>query len=251
MKRATTMATDPDLQPLARGGVYRFLSLLFADPVDSRAPVLRDQLPLLLAGLELLGDDHARAVAEEVAAALDGLDAPALRDSYRRCFGHAISKECPPYESEYGVAHVFQKSQCLADIAGFYRAFGLDLAADFHDRADHISAELDFMQWLCLKTAHAAGAPERLQICENAQRGFLQDHLGRWAASFAARTQCTGSGSFHALGATLLAVFVQAEMRDFELPPPPVVGLAEGSESQGNAETGCAGCAVSTAPLEL
>lgn len=245
------MAADTELQPLARSGVYRFLSLLFADPVDSRAPALREQLPLLLAGLELLGDEDARVVAEQVAAALAGLDAAALRDSYRRCFGHAISKECPPYESEYGVAHVFQKSQCLADIAGFYRAFGLELATDFHDRADHLSAELDFMQWLCLKTAHAAGAPERLRICEDAQSGFLNDHLGRWTPSFAARARDTGNGSFHALGATLLAAFVAAEMRDFGLPAAPTVGLAEEVGSQGEAETGCAGCAVSTAPLDL
>ena len=94
----------------------------------------------------MLGDHDGLTAADAMGSVLDTQTTDHLQASYLECFGHTISKECPPYETEYGQAHIFEKSQSLADIAGFYQAFGVDLAPDLNDRLDHISVELEFMQ---------------------------------------------------------------------------------------------------------
>jgi nitrate reductase assembly molybdenum cofactor insertion protein NarJ len=74
----------------------------------------------------------------------------------------------------------------LADIAGFYSAFGLAVS---RERPDHIVAELEFMSFLLLSEAEARtdGEPERAEIAADAARVFLRDHLGTWVTAWASR----------------------------------------------------------------
>jgi len=76
----------------------------------------------------------------------------------------------------------------MADIAGFYRAFGLENSGE---RADHICLELEFMRLLALKEARALmdGLGEKAAVCVSAQRGFLASHLGRWARALSAAAE--------------------------------------------------------------
>jgi len=98
---------------------------------------------------------------------------------------HAL---CPPYESSYSLAGM---EQSLADIAGFHRAFGVQMSPEAHERVDHIGSELEFMAVLCAKEAHAFrnALTEQAEICRSARAAFLTDHLGAWALMFAARVQ--------------------------------------------------------------
>ena len=84
-----------------------------------------------------------------------------------------------PYESEHSKTHDFSKANLLADIMGFYRAFGVEPT---NDRADHISAELEFMHLLAVKEMHASGKgdSENASICRQASESFLREHLGSW-----------------------------------------------------------------------
>ncbi len=74
----------------------------------------------------------------------------------------------------------------LADIAGFYSAFGF---AVHHDRPDHIVAELEFMSVLLIAEADARddGRVEQAEIAGDAARVFLRDHLGTWVTAWASR----------------------------------------------------------------
>ena len=91
---------------------------------------------------------------------------------FSRIFGHSVSNECPPYETEYGKSHVFQKSQGLGDIAGFYKAFGLEASDKAKERHDHISIELEFMYFLIFKENYARenSRAEESDICKDAQK---------------------------------------------------------------------------------
>lgn len=83
------------------------------------------------------------------------------------------------YTSEYTTQDVFQKSNQLSDIRGFYKAFGLDLD---EERPDALSIELEFMHYLIFKGIYAVeknlpDAQEKKSICRDAQKKFFNEHL--------------------------------------------------------------------------
>lgn len=236
----------------ARSHVYSFLALAFSYPDDAQLVSLKQQYDLLPGGLKTLADPPTEKVVSELQSSIAALSAASLERVYTQCFGHAVSKDCPPYEAEYGQAHIFQKTHTLADIAGFYRAFGLDLAADSRERVDHIGVELEFMHFLCLKEAYALAknhSDEQLALCREAQVKFLRDHVCRWALGFARRL-CAKAGDtlYQGLG-QLLASFLAAELRALGLKPAEVAGpdmIEEGAqalpEGQAGQPSSCATC---------
>ncbi|MBI5854363.1 MAG: molecular chaperone TorD family protein, partial [Nitrospirae bacterium] len=95
--------------------------------------------------------------------------------------------DCPPYETLFGNDHVFGQSQVMGDIAGFYKAFGVELSRDVHERLDHLSVELEFMHFLAYKESYARchDGSDKVQIVVDAQKKFVKDHIGRWVPLFA------------------------------------------------------------------
>src|SRR5262245_24416621 len=51
-----------------------------------------------------------------------------LQAEHRRVFSNVITLDCPPYETLFGNDHVFAQSHVMGDIAGFYKAFGVELS---------------------------------------------------------------------------------------------------------------------------
>lgn len=107
-------------------------------------------------------------------------------DARNRLLGHTVRSACPPYELEYGQAEVFQQSQRLADIAGFYAAFGFETAGLIAERPDHIVAQWEFLFVLAVREAQALGEArlEDAASCHSAQRSFLKDHAASWMPAF-------------------------------------------------------------------
>lgn len=200
----------------ARQVLYRFASAAFADPrsgcwqalagrdtpslVDAAARVLR------LAGCRrgarrAWGELHPSWL--EPRRVLRRLpDSPAaLNAEYERTFGLLVSGAHPPYELEYVAGKlVFQRGQLLADVAGFYRAFGWRRAEHHPERLDHVALELEFMAALCEQQArarwdwsqaHRQGdaaalhlAAQHAAVCWQAQQRFLSAHLAWWVPAF-------------------------------------------------------------------
>jgi TorA maturation chaperone TorD len=105
-----------------------------------------------------------------------------------------VRGDCPPYEIEYGElkADPLYQPHRLADIAAFYKAFGMEIAPDAKERPDFIAVQFEFLAVLCAKQSYALQNPllaEPLAICCDAQRDFLRDHLARWTPAFTRRIE--------------------------------------------------------------
>lgn len=202
-------------QAIMRSRVYRLLSAALLYPDDAfPSGMMNESISELHAILPALldGDGAHEALTAMVS---DDFSPDALQTQYRQVFGHTISQECPPYETEYGSAHVFQQAQRLGDIAGFYRAFGVEVSDRAKERLDHIAVELEFMSFLTLKEAYALthDGEEKASICRDAQRKFLEDHLGCWAPLFAELLSRKASEGFYRSVSSSLGAFITAECR--------------------------------------
>ncbi len=202
---------------LGRSYLYRWLSRAFRYPdADLLASLEEPALASLEATLEQLTEglgDTLHPVLDTLRATTADLDLAQLQSDHRRVFGHIESSPCPPYETRYGSRHLFQQTQQLSDIAGFYRAFGLDLSDGANERPDHLAIELEFLHFLCFKEAYALEhhGLEQVELCRDAEAKFLKEHLLPWAPSFAKRLQGAAGGGFYKQLGTLMAAFLSTE----------------------------------------
>lgn len=156
-------------------------------------------------------------------------DAAEMNAMYERTFGLLVSAACPPYETEYiNSKYTFQRSHTLADVSGYYRAFGLTTATLNAERADHIVLELEFMAFLLGKerAAYEAGQSQRCldraAVCRAAQVSFLTEHLGIWGALFAKLLRRENAGGYYEMVGEFLAALIPLErtLLDVKLPQP-------------------------------
>jgi TorA maturation chaperone TorD len=134
-----------------------------------------------------------------------------IQHEYDRLFSHRTTVLCPIYEVEYDRNRAVSQGPTLADIAGFYRAFGLELAVD--ERPDHLALELEFMSFLAYKEALALqnNLLEQAEICRDAQKKFLEAHLGCWVKLFAETLLRESQLEFYTTLATELKEFIESE----------------------------------------
>ena len=148
----------------ARQSLYRFAALALVDPrrgtweqlSHPSAARLAQAAAALVRG-EPAADARSLGLGERPLSDLDldpvlawlPANAEALNAAYEQTFGLLVSSNCPPYETEYiNSKFTFQRSQGLADIAGFYSAFGLEPSTFYPERHDHLALELEFMAFL-------------------------------------------------------------------------------------------------------
>src|SRR3990172_11111746 len=175
---------------MARQSLYRFAALSLLDPLAGswrQLHALRDDPVLIDAAAFLrtlpgarpktmglgerpLNDLDPRLVLDRLPDSQSALNA-----EYECTFGLLVSSACPPYETEYvDSKFAFQRSNSLADVSGFYRAFGLAISDRRPERPDHVVLELEFMAHLLGLEPHApVEKPDRRrgqqQVCRDAQ----------------------------------------------------------------------------------
>jgi TorA maturation chaperone TorD len=246
--------THPTALDLAREGLCRFLAAALSDPRGPTGPLVlsagnqafaREAAMLLRAEAEQ--QDVVPGFGELPAEQLD-LDpfleqlnrrAEDLAAEYDRAFGLVFASACPPFETEYHAnADPFFRAQQMADVAGFYRAFGLTPAAT--GRPDHLALELEFMAFLMLKGRQADG--ELAAVCEAALRGFFRDHVAWWVPAFAAGLRRRAGEGLYAALATVLAAWLPAErtLLGVAAPRAPAVALPVEQPDEPPTCTGCA-----------
>ena len=136
-----------------------------------------------------------------------------LQAEHRRVFSNVITLDCPPYETLFGNDHVFAQSHVMGDISGFYKAFGVELSKDIHERLDHLSVEFEFMHFLAYKESYSRchDGAEKTQIVVEAQKKFVKNHIGRWVPLF-----CRMLGKKADSGLFKLVADMTADWMDFE-----------------------------------
>ena len=203
---------------LTRAGVYRLLAAAFAYPEP--------------AGLAAVAALAAGASAPEIRGALDDLaraageaDAAALAQEYVFLFDRGA--RCPPYEGAWGDGpQLAGKAALLADIAGFYAAFGLRPSEAQPEMEDHVAVECEFMSALCLKQAYALaqGEDEGHDVTRRAAAAFVAEHLGRWTPAFAAALRDATPLSYWGAVAGVLEAWTAAETVRLAVEPARVAG---------------------------
>ena len=192
--------------------IYRALAAAFLAPEGgARAAVAEEAEGAREAARAIDGSGPLERGIERLGRAFAAVTDGELRDEHARVFGHVISAGCPPYETQWGGAQTFQQAQQLADVGGFYRAWGLK-EGGCGERLDHVATELEFEAFLAWKEVGAAAAEEgeHADVAREARRRFFEEHLGRWAPLFAKRlARRAGYGPYlaaaRALGALLAA----------------------------------------------
>jgi len=114
------------------------------------------------------------------------------------------------------------KGHILADIMGFYQAFGLKLDEHAHEKADHVVCELEFVALLLVLLAHAQRqqTQQAIQVTSEAFSSFSFDHLGDWLIPFCQRLTRVSSLALYVQLAELLEQLWSAIGRCHQLPLP-------------------------------
>ena len=147
---------------------------------------------LLLDELEPLGWHRARDAAGDFIRALPR--------RARRYASWLATNAVPAYETSYREGAQASGGQMLtmADVAGFYRAFGFQVRGE---RPDYLGAQLEFLALLAIKEAHALleGQKEAAALCRQARAEFAGRHVLPWLPSYRQRAEAAGKGCFASL----------------------------------------------------
>lgn len=236
----TNTSVDPALL-LARRACYRLVAAALADPQTGTWSELADQATqtLVSEAAEILREEDAAvarplALGERPLADLDPAklfdqlpkSAAAMNDLYEANFGLLGGSKCPPYEIEYVPSKfTFQRSNMLADIAGFYKAFGLETSSSNPDRPDHIALECEYLAQVIYlqyqaQEASTPNAASQTELCQQAVQRFLNEHFVWWTPAFAKILAHQDPGGFYEAVAHFLAALVAAERALAGIKPP-------------------------------
>jgi TorA maturation chaperone TorD len=213
------------LMSLDRARVYRGLAGVFRTPDAETIQQAREcDLPELCQALERLTEDAGPAAGSDLVARARVLtdlwsdaDTAQLRQGHHDAFDESSGKHSAPTEMDQldGPPQLeLTRNFEMADVAGFYRAFGVEVDPS-GDRVDHIAAELEFMNLLAVKESIALqqeGEGEHAQVCRNASRSFLRDHLGRWVRPFAKKLGDEAADPFYTEAGAFLNLWVAHDL---------------------------------------
>jgi TorA maturation chaperone TorD len=172
-----TTATRGDVEVAA---AWRLLALGFSPPAD-------EALAEIEALAEALFEMRASAELEALVDAVRATSPGELATEYAAVFRKTVV--VAPYEGSYELDPIRQGRQ-MADVAGFYRAFGAEAHGPGSERPDFVGCELEFLSLLELRRLAAEEADEDgREVLDGIRAAFLTDHAGRWLPTFFAEVR--------------------------------------------------------------
>ncbi len=256
MKAMKPVTKSPQWQTaVSRSLIYSFLSRAVAYPSPEHQTVMREQIAPALGGLD--GDEGVPSGLRE---ALRLVDRPLdeMREAHAAIFTMTVSADCPDYETAYNCRDVFQQAHAMADVAGFYRAHGLNVGGRQYERPDHITTELEFMGFLALKEAYALEklGSENVEMAREAQALFLKEHLGCWGPALGRRIEAQAeSDTFFASAGKALAAWLMDDCERLGVEPirvidEPLLAWPEMDDGSCGGEAGCPVIRFDEIPVE-
>lgn len=146
----------------------------------------------------------------------------AMESAYIELFENG-PRRSPIHETEYGRMRGLAKGNDLADVEGFYQAFGLTRLDCGEAMADHLGVELEFYGTLLAKlaAAHERADEEGVHVMDSARHKFLEEHLGRFASAVALQPAVAEHPHYGPLLA-VAAGLVETECARLALAPQPL-----------------------------
>lgn len=205
----------------SRSTLYGAVSALFSDPESEKFAMLltpKIQGCVLDACFQLEELENNQEITlsksfQKLMAKLNISQIENIRSEFVDVFGHTLSKKIAPYALEHlKNSDVFFLTQKLADLNGFYQAFGMKVESI--ERADHISTQTEFISFLLLKEliAQKDELDEEKEVCEKAFYDFCHDHFSDWAKMFAGNLTEKVDGEFFRLAGIFLQGFLNSEV---------------------------------------
>lgn len=198
-----------------RGEFYLCLAHAFLTPHTAQAfdglrAALADDLDELASALGYACTDAVSDFRMAIAAIPDHL---ALLQAYSALF------MAPPRPVQLNTASYLDgalNGGSVAAMEAAYRQCGVERGMDFHDLADHVSIQLEFVALLYLRAAEAqqSGTPEPPLRPEH----FLHDYVARWMPAFLRDLQATATPNPWLPLAHVLAAAVAHDARAQDLP---------------------------------
>ncbi|GJQ58161.1 MAG: hypothetical protein D8M57_07620 [Candidatus Scalindua sp. AMX11] len=209
---------------LAASQVYQFLStcLFELDKETFDLVTNEEYLGEVESCLSKSGDGELSETFRMLRENLQNTDCETLAQGFRSTFGSStVAMDCPPFEMYFSGSHIWQQTQDLADISGFYKAYGLEIAeGDSTSRWDHIAVELEFMHFITYKLAYAIEndhGKDDFDLCLAGKKKFLMAHIGRWINAFSITTSKKSPVEFYRHVAKLANTFIHIEMEKLEI----------------------------------
>lgn len=201
---------------VARAQLWQWTARCFGYPDEALLARLRDTAARRDVACAAAQCDADGAVGRALAALWTAIDAaavnggPSLAEEHTFLFARQVV--VPPYASSYKHPSS-DRAQALAEVGGFYSAFGYEVAAARPDLPDHVAAELEFVAVLLAKEAYALaqGWTEQAEVAALAREKFLAEHLAPWLPAFAERLALHARLPFYPAAARLAVALLRGE----------------------------------------
>lgn len=246
MNPTTAPPRDEELVACAgRAAMYALLAHGLAAPEPHRWDLVTRSLVPAIRSLEL-PDAIARSTTRLAETAPE--DCSELAAAHLALFPPVAHQDAPGYETAYRGDDLFRQMDLLADVAGFYRAHGVEVGGNERERPDHIVVELEFCSLVSRKEFYALTelGPDQVEVCRATLTTFLADHLACWAPAFGRRAAAVATHPWFRLMGGLVAQWVEADAAALGVDP---VEMAYEPLPQDPPDDGiCGPCPVGVAP---
>lgn len=187
---------------------YRLLADCYYPP-DQRVHGLIDDLANCLIPLCPEVAPHIQAMQSETHSLQDRVG------DFARLFIGPFATPAPPYGSVYLDPGNRVMGDSAAYVRDLYLEMGLELSDECSESPDHISVELEFMHFLCIKEAEAAshGDLEAALYFSRKQGKFLEESMA-WIGEFTERIRGRAGTAFYRALAECTSAFVACHLAD-------------------------------------